>query len=393
MPTTCRWLLNTQVLFLKKSRDLPSKEFDDNEWLDSLLSGAESCVGESEVVAVGDEMDVDETRVEEPHERKTEVRLIQMGEFLRKWVSKRLLRLHGGDIGKVMTDLRQFGCGMPGGTETMSIFHQLIFDLWKDGAITRPLARVKIDEKNCFGMLEWRAIRTAVKKTLPQHHAVACFKHAATSFVEQLDIDAVGKDRGAEQGDVDGPLECSLTLGQVASAARMPIHNRQRNGELPWASACISGSVEEEAANKDYDERITKAAAWDAATPTAKRQPDGRRSLITDPRHEIQKSGGIADFWYLDDGDVLCDPLLVPAYLRAFDDANKLVGAMRNAKKTEVVYYATRDEMERNSSIWRLEEVRGMASLLTPEDANLTLGVAIGGPQAVGQSRSNSNRK
>ena len=29
------------------------------------------------------------------------------------------------------------------------------------------------------------------------------------------------KDRGAEQGDVDGPLDCSLTLGMVAAETRM----------------------------------------------------------------------------------------------------------------------------------------------------------------------------
>ena len=168
----------------------------------------------------------------------------------------------------------------------MSIFHQLIFDLWKEGGLTRPLARVKTNEKNCFGMLEWRAIGTAVRASLPRHHAVACLKHAAMSFVEQLDIGPVGKDRGAEQGDVDEPLECSLTLGQVASAARMDIHKRQRNRELPWVSAC-GGSVEESIAHLDYEERITKAAAWDVATPAAKREVDGRRALITDPRHEM----------------------------------------------------------------------------------------------------------
>ena len=29
------------------------------------------------------------------------------------------------------------------------------------------------------------------------------------------------KDRGAAQGDVDGPLECSLALGMVAAEARL----------------------------------------------------------------------------------------------------------------------------------------------------------------------------
>jgi len=27
---------------------------------------------------------------------------------------------------------------MPGGTEAMAIFHQLIYELWKEGTLTRP---------------------------------------------------------------------------------------------------------------------------------------------------------------------------------------------------------------------------------------------------------------
>ena len=79
------------------------------------------------------------------------------------------------------------------------------------------LARIKIDEKNCFGMLEWPAIREATKQALPRHLAAACFKHAYVSQVEQPGVQPCPTDRGAEQGDVDGPLACSLTLGPVAA--------------------------------------------------------------------------------------------------------------------------------------------------------------------------------
>ena len=33
----------------------------------------------------------------------------------------------------------------------------------------------------------------------------------------------------------------------------------------------------------------------------------------TDPRHVLQKNGGLADLWYMDDGDILCQPVLVPS--------------------------------------------------------------------------------
>ena len=44
------------------------------------------------------------------------------------------------------------------------------------------------------------------------------------------------KDRGAEQGDVDGPLECALALGQVAKEAATEVHQKQRDGKLDWAN-------------------------------------------------------------------------------------------------------------------------------------------------------------
>ena len=63
----------------------------------------------------------------------------------------------------------------------------------------------------------------------------------------QHNIEPGGKDRGAEQCDVDGPLECSLTLGRVATAARLDVHKRQRCGDLPWASEGKGSSVEDDA--------------------------------------------------------------------------------------------------------------------------------------------------
>ena len=33
LPPTCRWLLNTRVLFLRKQRELVNKDFDDEDWI------------------------------------------------------------------------------------------------------------------------------------------------------------------------------------------------------------------------------------------------------------------------------------------------------------------------------------------------------------------------
>ena len=42
------------------------------------------------------------------------------------------------------------------------------------------------------------------------------------------------KDRGAEQGDVDGPPECSLALGMVATETRGRVAAQQASSGLRW---------------------------------------------------------------------------------------------------------------------------------------------------------------
>ena len=314
LPPVCRWMLNTQALFLVKEKEPSCKYFNDEEWLQA--------VPEADVAEVGPEMEVDTGSEQVPAAdeggltdaagaapqavdvERPAARPIQMGEFLRKWVGRRLLLLHGGDISRVMTAMRQLGVGAPGGAEALGVFQQLVFDLLKTGGLQRPLARVKIDEKNCFGSLEWPAIRAASQQALPRHHAVTCWKHAAVSEVEQRGVRPLPKNRGAEQGGVDGPLECSLTLGVVVCVARQNVHAAQRRGELPWSSS-VAGAQE---AVAEFDDRLSWTAAWEALAPEKRRQEEGTRAVIPDPRHEVQTAGGLPDFWYLDDGDVLCDP-------------------------------------------------------------------------------------
>ena len=48
---------------------------------------------------------------------------MQMGEFLQKYVSRRLLALSEGEIAGLMTAVRQLGVGSQGGAEALAIFH------------------------------------------------------------------------------------------------------------------------------------------------------------------------------------------------------------------------------------------------------------------------------
>ena len=54
--------------------------------------------------------------------------------------------------------MRQLGVGSQGGAEALAIFHQLIVDEWTSGSLDMSLARVKVDERNCFGLIERNAV-------------------------------------------------------------------------------------------------------------------------------------------------------------------------------------------------------------------------------------------
>ena len=140
------------------------KDFDDEEWLQDVpedlvaeegreVDGAGLAAGFSgdggAAPAAGAQAPVSGT--DATATPKPKVRPIQMGEFLRKWVSKRLLKLNGADVGKIMASMRQLGVGVQGGAEAFAIFQQLLYDEWAAGRLGKPLARVKVDEKTVWG--------------------------------------------------------------------------------------------------------------------------------------------------------------------------------------------------------------------------------------------------
>ena len=187
LPEECRFLLNTQLMFLRKETDPTTKILNDE------AQEVATYVPEDSVTY--DQQDVDPQKV----------RPVQMEEFLRKCVSRRLLALSEGEIAALTTTMRQLGVGSQGVAEALALFHQLLYDEWAAGALREPLARIKVDEKNCFGMIEWKAVTEAASRFLLKHTAAAAWKHRNLSHVEQEKQAPMPKDRGAEQGDVDGP--------------------------------------------------------------------------------------------------------------------------------------------------------------------------------------------
>ena len=66
------------------------------------------------------------------------VRPVQMDEFLRMCVSRRLLALSEGEIAALTAVMRQLGVGSQRGVEALVRFHQLISDEWASGTLDTP---------------------------------------------------------------------------------------------------------------------------------------------------------------------------------------------------------------------------------------------------------------
>ena len=228
---------------------------------------------------------------------------------MRKYASRRLLALSEGEIGALMTAMRQLGVGSQGGAEALAIFRKLIHDEWVAGSLSAPLARIKVDERKCFGMIEWNAARKAAANFLPKHAAVAVWKHRSLSHVEQKNLPPMPKDRGAEQGDVDGPLECGLALGMVAAETRTRVAAQQAAGNLPWFG--VDDPSEVQGLQTYSAERMQKISNFPLGGPEKLTGAD-------DLRHALQRHEDLLDLWYMDDGDILCHPVLVPSFLHEF---------------------------------------------------------------------------
>ena len=68
-----------------------------------------------------------------------------------------------------------------------------------------------------------------------------------------------------------------------------------------------------------------------------------------DTGHALQEKGGLADLWYMDEGDIMSYPVPVPPYLPK-------VGAERTPQKTEVIHNL--DDLDAAPPEWKIDDVR-----------------------------------
>ena len=180
------------------------------------------------------------------------------------------------------------------------------------------------------------------------------------------------KHRGAEHGDVDGPMECSLALGMVAAETRGSIAARQAAGTVPWVG--VTDPAEEQRLQADHAARLQESSNFQLGGPE-------KLTGSHDPRRALHKNGGLADQWDVDGGDTMCHPILVLPFLQDLDVANARVGAERNPLKTEVICCV--NDLDAAPPEWNIGDVRSLAKTSAVTDGSITLGVAVGSRQFV----------
>ena len=136
----------------------------------------------------------------------------------------------------------------------------------------------------------------------------------------------------------------------------------------------MNGCAEEQRLQADHAARLQESANFQLGGPE-------KLTGAHHPRHTLQKNGGLADQWYMDDGDIMCHPILVLPFLQDFDVANARVGAERNPLKTEVIFFV--NDLDAAPLEWNIGDVRRLAKTYAVTGGSITLGVAVGSRQFV----------
>ena len=185
-------------------------------------------------------------------------------------VAKRLMHEHHANITSMFKAARQFGVGYPGGVDVLVHFRIVLEKIARAGSIGEVLAILDINFKNMFPSIERKSIREAIAELLPQLSKWCSWCHRRSSSVRLPSGATVLCDRGAEQGDPLGPVYCAAVLSIVLNRARLRLEN------------------------------------------------DGI---------------SIADVWYMDDGQLICQPHEVEQVMRTIDEEAALVGAERGRRE------------------------------------------------------------
>ena len=138
-------------------------------------------------------------------------------------------------------------------------------------------------------------------------------------------------DRGAEQGDPHGSLQCGLVLGGVACRARNAVMQSLEAARIPGQG--------------------------------------------------LTPAPGFLDVWFADDGQIVCRPDRLDSILRKFDEQAAQVGATRGSGadvKSTVKIVGHPSLLEPYDDTWATAYVKHTCSVLPPNSESEVLGICFG---------------
>ena len=147
------------------------------------------------------------------------------------------------------------------------------------------------------------------------------------------------QDHGAEQGDVDGHLECSLALVMVAAETRSRVAAHHAAGTLRWFG--VDDPSEMQRLQTDHAERMQEISNFQLGGPE-------KLTGAEDPRHAwMMVTSSVIRSW-------------CRATLHESDDASDKIGAESNPQRTEVKHYV--ENLNAAPPEWKIDDVRSRAS-------------------------------
>ena len=271
-------------------------------------------------------------------------RPLRVGEFLRRVISKRELFKQRPQIMRRMLAARQFGIALPGGAECLIHWRAAIIEEIKANPACGVWAIVDLDWANCYPSLEWDDVEDSIDKWVPAlgpwtrwcHGVVTSDQgiHAELGAVRRLPQPAILPsgaehlaDRGAEQGDPLGGIQCGAVLSDVA------------------------------------DEAATARASVRGASP-------------------------VFDVWYADDSQAVCRPEMVHSFLETMDAAAARRGAYRSSGadcKSRVQLVGHQDALasfDGTESTWQTAYVKATCNIDAPNSPSMCLGSVVGDAEA-----------
>gem|GEM_PF-7075693 len=263
-------------------------------------------------------------------------RPVRVGELWRRVVAKNKLSKAAPKIRHSMLQAHQYAVSLPGGAEPLIHVRRCVRDSVTSDASLGVWCEVDVDLVNAFPSIEWWAVDEALREEVPELARWSEWCHRASPIVLPSGEEHLAN-RGAEQGDPDGSVQCGAVIAGVRRRTRAEFMNELFGG-----------------AGAEIGPEAGHTFAFDA--------------------------------WFADDGQAWVRPDRVDPFLRALDVQLKAIGCTRGelpSAKSAVTLIGHPDALAALDDAWLTPHVRRTCEVRAPNSATEVLGAMVGSDDAV----------